>query len=250
MKANRAVVKLGTNSITNEDGRLNEELISSIVEQVVSVSDQWNVLLVTSGAVAAGLTLIDEKRYDETTNRQIYASVGQVQLMKMYASKFAEHNQVVAQMLTTKDDFTNRDHYLNMKNCLESLFKENIIPIMNENDFVAIEELMFTDNDELAGLVSQMLNADKLIVLTNVEGVLDENGVIVREFNYDDPVPNHILSAKSKSSFGKGGIQTKFKMAQEVAENGSEVYICNSIFKDVISRILAGEHIGTKFNPR
>lgn len=250
MKPKRVIIKLGTNAISNEDGTLDGDLIEDLVGQVAKISEEYNVLLVTSGAVGSGISLIGETRYDETTNRQVYAAVGQVQLMKLYSRLFDEHKLVVAQMLATKADFTNRNHYLNMKNCLESLFKENIIPIMNENDFVAVEELMFTDNDELAGLVAKMMEVNTLVVLTDVDGVYDEEGNVIKEFGYEDAMPDHIAKSQETSSFGKGGIQTKFKMAQESAKNGAEVFIVNSKVPDLIPRIIDGEHIGTKFLAR
>jgi len=210
---------------------------------------EYDVLMITSGAVGSGKSLISEKRFDDVTNKQIYAAVGQVELMKNYSQLFGEHGKVIAQMLATKEDFESRTHYLNMKNCLESLLQEGIVPIMNENDFVAIEELMFTDNDELAGLVSKMLGADKLIVLTNVDGIYDENEKVVGEFTHDCEVPSYISDTDEKSSFGRGGIQTKFKMAQTAAKNGTSVYIVGSKEKDLIAKVINGEEIGTKFIP-
>lgn len=250
MKTKKVVIKLGTNSISNDDRTLNIDLLKHIGDQVTSVLKDCDVLIVTSGAVGTGIGIMGEKRYDDTTNRQMYAAVGQVELMKIYSELFEKHGKNVAQILATKADFANRSHYLNMKNCLESLLKENITPVMNENDVVSINELMFTDNDELAGLVSKMLAADVLILSTNVDGVLDKDGTLIPEINYDSEIPKHIVDTNEKSSFGKGGIQTKFKMAQEAAKNGTEVYIANSKEPDFILRILNGERVGTKFIPR
>ncbi|MBI4232033.1 glutamate 5-kinase [Candidatus Peregrinibacteria bacterium] len=245
----KIVVKLGTNALTNADGSLNLPLLKDLVRQLAILIKEHHVLFVTSGAMGAGRTIINkEMQYDETTNRQLYAVVGQVKLMEIYSNMFKDHGVIVAQMLATRQDFENRTHCLNTKNCIESLFREGIIPIMNENDFVCVEELMFTDNDELSGIVSGVLFADTLIILSNVDGVLDAEGKVIREFHFNDELPENIIS-KDKSSFGKGGMQTKFKVAQNVAKRGTEVYIANSKESDVILRIINGESVGTRFIP-
>lgn len=244
------VVKLGTNAITNADGSVNKDLMKDLVRQLAEVYKETNLLFVTSGAMGCGRNIIKkELLYDEVTTRQLYAVVGQVKLMQIYAEFFAEHNVNVAQMLATRQDFANRVHALNTKNCIESLFREKIIPIMNENDFVCVEELMFTDNDELSGIISKMLFADKLIILSNVDGVLDQNQEVIPQFNYDAEMPKNIVTP-DKSAFGKGGMQSKFNVAANVARHGTKVVIANSKTPDVILRILNGEKVGTTFIPK
>lgn len=250
MQKQKIVIKIGTNAMTKKDKKLDEKLLADLVKQVAQIRKINDVLIVTSGAMGCGRSLVKADRYDSTTSRQIYAVVGQVKLMSLYSDLFKKYKTVVAQLLATKEDFANRVHYLNTKNCLESLFKQGVVPIMNENDFVCVEELMFTDNDELAGMISKMLCADKLIILTNVDGVLDKKGKVISEFNYKDKVPAHISSNKDTSSFGKGGMQTKFRMAQVAAENGTEVRIANSKLKNVLLKIMKGEKVGTKFIPK
>jgi glutamate 5-kinase len=243
------VVKIGTNALTKEDGNINEELLAGLTAQVSKIRAKHNILIVTSGAVGSGKSMLKINRHDEVTRRQIFAVVGQVKLMSIYSKLFQKHKLHVAQMLVTKEDFAHRTHYLNTKNCIESLFKEKIVPIMNENDLVAIDELMFTDNDELAGLISKMICADELIILTNVDGVLDKKGNVIKEFASGADVPTN-LTAGEKSSFGKGGMYNKFKTATDVAENGTEVFIANSKEKDVLLRIFNGENVGTKFTTK
>jgi glutamate 5-kinase len=240
------VVKIGTNALTNPDGSINEPLLDDLVEQVAKIRGKNNVMIVTSGAVGSGKSMLKIDRHDEVTRRQIFAVVGQVKLMSTYSKLFAKRKLNIAQMLVTKEDFVHRTHYLNTKNCIESLFKEKIVPVMNENDLVAIDELMFTDNDELAGLISKMICADKLIILTNVDGVYDKKGDVIKEFFHEDEMPANI-TAGEKSSFGKGGMYNKFKTAAEVAQNCTEVFIANSKEKDVILRIFNGESLGTRF---
>jgi len=244
----RIVVKIGTNALTKENQTIDEQLLKKLTDQISKIREKHDILVVTSGAMGSGRSLVKLSRHDEITKRQILAVVGQVKLMATYSKLFSAHKLVVAQMLVTKDDFGNRVHYLNTKNCVESLFKEKIIPIMNENDFVAIEELMFTDNDELAGMIAKMINADKLIILTNVDGVLDKDKKTIKEFSCDADIPQNIISSE-KSSFGKGGMQNKFKMAQDAAKNGTEVFIANSRVKDVILRIFKDENVGTRVVP-
>ena len=249
MNKKKIVVKLGTNSMTKEDGTLDQELIKDLVRQIADLKENFDVLLVTSGAMGCGRSIIKKKLdYDEVTTRQVYAVVGQVRLMELYANLFGEHGRVVAQMLATKEDFTNRSHILNTKNCIDSLFHEEIIPVMNENDFVCIEELMFTDNDELALMVSKMIFADTLIILSNVDGVYDSEKKVISEVAADEMMPRSIVSSE-KSSFGKGGMQNKFNVAQMAAKNGTTVFITNSKESDVITRICNGETVGTKFLP-
>lgn len=240
------VVKIGTNALTSLDGNIDEKLLAGLVKQIAEIGRKHNILLVTSGAVGCGKSMLKITRHDEVTKRQIFAVVGQVKLMSIYSKLFAKYRLPIAQMLVTKEDFANRTHYLNTKNCIESLFKEKIVPIMNENDLVAIEELMFTDNDELAGLISKMICADKLIILTNVNGVYDKKGHVIRKFDAYDEVPANLMAGE-KSSFGKGGMFNKFKTASDAAKNGTEVFIANSREKDVILRIFDGEDLGTKF---
>lgn len=243
----KIVVKIGTNALTNDDGSLNMDVMTSLVAQLAELRKGNDVLLVTSGAMGAGRSILKkELPYDETTKRQLYAVVGQVKLMEIYSQLFAEHGLHVAQMLATRQDFENRTHSLNTKNCIESLFRERIVPIMNENDFVCIEELMFTDNDELAGMISRMIFADLMIILSNVEGVYDLDGQVVRAFDCDAEVPPHIQTS-SKSAFGKGGMQSKFKMAQSVAASGIHVYIASSKEENALLKAVNGEQVGTRF---
>jgi glutamate 5-kinase len=250
MKSQRIIIKIGTNAMTKKDKLIDEKLLGCLIKEIAALNKDNEVMIVTSGAMGCGRSLVKLLRYDDTTNRQIYAVVGQVKLMSLYSHLFKKYKINVAQLLSTKEDFTIRSHYLNTKNCLESLFKEKIVPIMNENDFIAVEELMFTDNDELAGMISKMLNADKIIILTNVKGVYDKKGKVIPEVYYNEEIPDYILNSKDKSSFGKGGIQTKFKVAQEAAAHGTEVFIVSSKEENVIARIMKGEKVGTKFVPQ
>ena len=173
----RIVVKIGSQVLCEQDGSLNQQVLSSLVVQLASLqAEGWQVLLVSSGAVAAGSGLAGEKLgriSDPVTRQQVMAATGQVRLMETYRKLFEQHDLPVAQVLATKSDFQTRRHYLNMRGCIEALLSTGIVPVVNENDVVAVTELMFTDNDELAGLLAGMVNADLLCLLSTVQGVFD-----------------------------------------------------------------------------
>jgi len=248
----RIVVKIGTGVISKENGKINERVIKHIVEETTRLRrKKIEVVLVTSGAVGTGRGLFALKnRPDSTIGKQAYAAVGQVKLMGMYAEHFAKNNIICAQVLATKEDFRDKEHYLNMKNCLENLLRNNVVPVVNENDVVAISELVFTDNDELAGLVASQLNADAVIILTGVDGVLADSRVI-REIGFAQIASFRKYITKDKSSFGRGGMRTKFDIAKKLSAQGITTHIANGHRRSVIvDIIIRGMPVGTKFLPR
>lgn len=212
------------------------------------------VILVSSGAVAAGRSIFKySKKLDTVAERQLLASLGQVKLINIYTALFSELSQLCAQVLVTKQDFKDRHHYLNMQNCLNALLANDIIPIVNENDVISITELMFTDNDELAGLISSMLDVDALYILTNVDGIYDGNPAdtgssVISEFDVKAHELEKIAS-ESKSNFGRGGIITKCNTALRVAGIGIPVVIANGKTEEILLKIDRGEKIGTTFKP-
>src|SRR5580698_10090588 len=169
----RIIIKIGSNVFTQANGLPNLQRIEHLVEQIAAIKKHGKeVILVSSGAVASGRSLITvSEKYDAIAARQLLASIGQVKLINTYSSLFERFDILCSQVLVTKEDFRDRMHYLNMKNCLELLLQHQVIPVVNENDVVSVTELMFTDNDELAGLIASMLNAQALIVLSNVDGI-------------------------------------------------------------------------------
>lgn len=249
----RIVIKIGSNVITQPDGSVNIELLQHLCWQVSQLKQQGKqVLIVSSGAVAAGRGIFPlQKKIDPVTRRQLLAAVGQNQLMQTYTRLFLQYQDHCAQVLVTKEDFRSRRHYLNIRNCLEGMLAHQVIPVINENDVVSVTELMFTDNDELAGLVAAMLDVNTLIILTNVEGLYDRNpkdpeaqlitSVDSRKFDFTG-----IISAE-KSEFGRGGMLTKARMAQKLAAMGTDVYIAGGKQEQVLLSIAAGETVGTKF---
>jgi len=253
---NRVCIKIGSNVLTKEDGLPNEKLIQNIVRQIAELKQKGKqVILISSGAVAAGRSVFkSKKKLDTVAERQLLSSLGQVKLINIYTELFDQFDQHCAQVLVTKQDFKDRHHYLNMQNCLNALLSNNIIPIVNENDVISITELMFTDNDELAGLISAMLNVDSLYILTNVDGIYDGNpehltSSVIEEFEMTN---QHLakITSNVKSNFGRGGIITKCHTAKRVAGIGIPVVIANGNTENIIIRLLDGEKLGTSFKPK
>lgn len=239
----RITIKVGSNVLAAPKGNLDVEQIKGIVEQLAYLrKSHVDVILVSSGAVAAGRGLLqDTKPMDTISNRQLYSSVGQVHLINTYNSLLAEKNLRCAQVLVTKEDFRDRVHYLNLKNCISVLLQNGIIPIVNENDAISINELMFTDNDELSGMLASMTGSEALMLLTNVDGILDgvpgeDNVKVIMEANDYDHDISHYIQVK-KSDFGRGGMVTKFHIAQKISKQGITVYIANGKRKSIITDI-------------
>ena len=155
---------------------------------------------------------------------------------------------IIAQVLATKEDFRDAQHYLNMQNCFEGLLLDNVIPIVNENDVVATTELMFTDNDELAGLVAEQLKADSLIILTNTEGILDDEGKTILEVNSSNIEIVLGYINPDKSTGGRGGMTSKFKVAKKLSEKGISVHIVNGKREGILLDIVKGQKVGTHFS--
>lgn len=242
--------------ITNKDGFPDEVVIENLCRQIKSLRDDGHrVIVVTSGAVAAGRSLYRfPRKTDTVVQRQVLSAIGQVKLISLYSNIFSKEGILCSQVLVTKEDFKSRSHYLNMKNCLTALLSNHIVPVINENDVISVTELMFTDNDELAGLVSAMMNTDILIILTNVDGVYDgEPGQPGTNLihTYDASTVNiEALSFGSKSGFGRGGILTKCQTSTKIAGMGIPVHIGNGRTENIVSRILSNEEIGTRFPAR
>lgn len=252
----KIVVKVGSNVIAGENGLPDEAVMHALISQIAEAKKKGaEVILVSSGAVASGRSLwqVSEKA-DPIARRQLLASIGQVQLISTYTRLLQPHGLLCAQILVTKEDFRDRMHYLNMKRCLSTLLHNNIIPIINENDVISVTELMFTDNDELAGLISSMLGADTLIILTNVDGIYDrppkEPGATVIPVMDGNRTDFASFISTEKSNFGRGGMITKCSIAQKLAQVGIKVHIANGKTPGIISAILQNKQVGTVFAPK
>ena len=250
MKWNRIVIKVGTNVLTDEHGDIDNGIIEGIVSQIAKLKAAGKeVILVSSGAVGAGKSLVTlPEKINNVTKRQVYSSIGQIELMSKYKVAFAKNGILCAQVLATKEDFRDRIHYVNMKRCLLALLRDNVIPILNENDVISISELMFTDNDELAGWVSSLINTTAMILLTNVDGVLTDQGrgpVIPLIDSKNKIVFENVNMVKSL--YGRGGMLTKIRICQKVAQNGINAYIANGKTPDIITKLIKGDTICTYF---
>ncbi len=235
-------IKVGSNVLTGEGGMLNVERMKHLVSQIATLHKAGHkVILVSSGAVAAGRGLItDYQELDPVARRQLLSSVGQVKLIDTYKQLFDEYGMRIAQLLVTKQDLGSRMHYLNMKNCFNTLWKSGVLPVVNENDAVSLTGLMFTDNDELSGLIASMMDCQKLFILSNIDGIYDgdpklEGSKVIREVAHGTSVAQYVQA--TKSDFGRGGMVTKCRTAQKTAQAGLDVYIANGTTENVITRL-------------
>ena len=251
----KIVVKVGTNVLAREDGLLDITSISHLVDQIAALKQAGTeVILVSSGAVGAGRSLFEvPEGMSKVVRRQVLSAIGQVRLMEIYRQLFANHGLFCAQVLATKSDFQGHTHYNNMKNCFLALLRDRVVPIVNENDVVSVSELMFTDNDELAGLVAAMTNADALVILSSVDGLLsappgEPGSEIIREIACDDKQWLRAITP-SRSSFGRGGMHTKFRIAQKAAKVGITTIIANGRRANILPDIMKGDFVGTRFLP-
>lgn len=257
MKMKRIAVKIGSNVLTRKDGTLDITRMSAITDQVAELHKRgWEVILISSGAVASGRSEINPNHtLDEVSSRQLYSAIGQAKLMGKYYTLFREHGIICGQVLTTKEGLDKADHYQNQQHCMEVMLGERVIPIVNENDTLSITELMFTDNDELSGLMAEMMQVDMLIILSNIDGIYNghpdnpESQVIRTIQAGDDSMAQYILS--EKSAFGRGGMLTKCHIASRVASNGISVIIANGKREDVLLNLIdhPEETICTRFLP-
>ncbi|MCL4109133.1 UNVERIFIED_CONTAM: hypothetical protein GTU68_028314 [Idotea baltica] len=248
------VVKVGTNVLSNGDGAIDTITTGGLVQQISGLKSQGEqVILISSGAVGSGKQVISPTSDALTSveKRQLWAAVGQPRLLNYYMQQFSKYDIHVAQILATKEDFRDRKHYLHMRNCFKALLNENVIPIVNENDVIAVDELMFTDNDELASLVASMMGARALYILTNVDGVFkgdpsEKGAELIREINADSQSEIE-FKADLKSSFGRGGMATKYRMSKRLASMGIDVFIANGKRPGILEEIHQGTGIFTRF---
>jgi glutamate 5-kinase len=245
----RIAIKVGSNVITQEDGSLNDGRILRIVEDVAILYKRGiEVVLITSGAVAAGRSEVTpSKKTNIVAAKQIWAAIGQVKLMSSYQFLFGKYGIHAGQLLATKESFRDRIHYLNMMNCISAMLENKVLPIVNENDTVSINELMFTDNDELSGLISSMMDCKSLIILSNVDGVYNgipgkEGTELIKEIDKDSEALDKYISTEI-SGFGRGGMLTKCNIARKIASHGIDVFIANGTRNSMISDIVTGKNV-------
>ncbi|MCD8031288.1 MAG: glutamate 5-kinase [Bacteroides sp.] len=232
-RLSRIAVKIGSNVLTRKDGTLDVTRMSALVDQIAELYKSGiEVIVISSGAVASGRSEIPSspRKLDSVDQRQLFSAVGQAKLINRYYELFRDHSITVGQVLTTKENFGSRRHYLNQKNCMTVMLENGVIPIVNENDTISVTELMFTDNDELSGLIASMMDAEALIILSNVDGIYngapsDPASQIIPLIATGQDISDYIQT--SRSSFGRGGMLTKTSIARKVADEGIQVIIAN-----------------------
>mgnify|MGYP000195230986 CR=1 FL=1 len=252
----RIAVKVGSNVLTRRDGTLDVTRMSALVDQIAELHKTGvEIILVSSGAVASGRSEVHPaKKLDSVDQRQLFSAVGQAKLINRYYELFREHGIAVGQVLTMKESFGTRRHYLNQKNCMTVMLENGVIPIVNENDTISVSELMFTDNDELSGLIASMMDAQALIILSNIDGIYngspaDPSSEVIREIGQGKDLSSYIQT--SKSSFGRGGMLTKTNIARKVADEGITVIIANGKKDNILVDLLQHpeETVCTRFVP-
>lgn len=252
----RVAVKIGSNVLTRKDGSLDVTRMSALTDQIAALwKSGVEVILISSGAVASGRNEIkNSRKLDSIDQRQLYSAVGQVKLIYRYYELFREHGINVGQVLTTKENFGSRRHYLNQRNCMSVMLENGVMPIVNENDTISVTELMFTDNDDLSGLIAAMMDVQALIILSNIDGIYDgppsdPASKVIPEIKKGEDISVFIQGVRS--SFGRGGMQTKTNIARKVADEGITVFIANGKKDDILINLLQNplNTICTRFVP-
>lgn len=253
MYKERIVIKVGTNVMTNRDNRIVRPVLRRLVKQVAELYER-NIMtiLVSSGSVIAGKEVLGESKIEnETQKRQVYSAIGQPRMMRKYYNLFNDYGIKCAQVLPTKRDFSPGVHRQNIINCCEGLMAEGVIPIANEDDAVSVTISMFSDNDELASLIAQLMNADKLIILTDIDGLYtghpqSEDSDLIPKVNPTENLDKYIKDTNKKPGEGRGGMGSKLDYAQETAANNIPTFIANGKRDNTIIDIIDGKSVGTK----
>lgn len=254
MNLKRVVVKLGTTSLTGPDGEPDRRRIRKITDQVAELRKQGiSCVIVSSGAIAAGMQPLGlSKRPSDMPTLQAAASVGQRRLMDLYASLLGAKGLTVGQILLTQDDIVQRRHYLNARHTIDRLLELGCVPVVNENDTVATQEIRYGDNDRLAALVANLVGADLLVMLSDVEGVFSSHpgkeGATLLE-NVEEITPSLLSSAGRTSLLGSGGMASKLEAARMATFSGVAVVIASANRRGVLLDICAGRKVGTYFQP-
>jgi glutamate 5-kinase len=253
-KTRRVVVKIGSRILVNDHQGLDETRLASLVAQMAGERQAGRqVICVSSGAVAAGLRELGyTARPTDLPSIQASAAIGQARLMQLYRTLFAQHGLNVAQVLLTHADLRSRERHLNARNTFATLLEHGVIPIVNENDTVSVEEIRFGDNDQLSALVAMLVHADLLVMLTTTEGLLTRPPELAGELVPHVAKVTKEISAMAgapASTLSLGGMRSKVFAAEMVMRAGERAVIANGNVDNVLSRIMAGENVGTLFEP-
>ncbi len=245
----RIVVKLGTKLLTEKSGLLNLKSMGRIIGELGQLMDAGHeIIIVSSGAIGAGcgvLQISPDKLY--LRQKQAVASIGQTELMKVFKEFFKKQNRIIGQILITSSDLSSRRSYLNIRNTIFTLLDMGVVPVINENDTVAVEELKFKDNDKIAGIVTAKVDADKLVILTDVKGLYDDKDCLVKEVKKVDQKIYDYASGKG-SELSMGGMKTKLQTAKKLIKLcGANMYIADGTKEGNLKSIAEGKNPGTEF---
>ena len=252
-KAQRIVIKIGSSLVTNQGQGLDRARLSSIAEQIAYLKgEKKTVVLVSSGAIAEGMQRLNwKKRPHELYKLQAAAAVGQMGLIQTYESCFYNHKLQAAQLLLTHEDLSDRKRYLNARSTLTTLLDMNVVPIINENDSVATDEIRFGDNDTLAALVTNLIEADVLVILTDQAGLyttdprIDSKAKLLNKVMVEDPAIEQMAGGVG-SLIGRGGMLTKIIAAKHAARSGAHTIIASGHEENILIRLAQGEAVGTQ----
>ncbi|WP_242155081.1 glutamate 5-kinase [Aestuariivivens sediminis] len=253
MYKEKIVIKVGTNVMTNKDNRIVRPVLRRLVRQIAELYDR-NIMtiLVSSGSVIAGKEVLGKSKIkNKTQKRQVYSAIGQPRMMRLYYNIFHDYGMKCAQVLPTKRDFSPGVHRENMINCCEGLLSEGVVPIANEDDAVSLTMSMFSDNDELASLIAQLMKVDRLIILTDIDGLYTghpeaKTSDLVRCVDPNDNLEKYIRDSNKSDEEGRGGMGSKLDYAQQTAANNIPTYIANGKKDNTIIDIIEGKAVGTK----
>ena len=243
-KKMRLTIKIGSNVLTRKDGSLDVTRMSALVDQIAWLRNEGHeVILVSSGAVASGRSELKHIQHDldSVDQRQLFSAVGQAKLINRYFELFREYDIAVGQVLTMKENFSDSEHRKNQENCMKVMLENDVLPIVNENDTVSVTELMFTDNDELSGLMARMTQSQMLIILSNIDGIYtgdpaDPASKLIRTIEPGKQLDEYIQD--KKSSAGRGGMQSKSNVATQTAAAGISVIIANGKRDDILVKLM------------
>lgn len=250
----RIVVKVGTNVLTNSENRIVKKYLEKIVKQICTLHEEGIMcVLVSSGSAISGKEVMGGTKLkieDKNIRRQVFASIGQPRLMHHYYDLFNNYGLRCAQILATKRDFAPGLHRTNMTNCYEGLLDNGVIPIANEDDAVSLTMSMFTDNDELASLIAEMVQADMLILLTDIDGLYDghpndDKSELIEHVSVDQKVEDFIQENEKGEGEGRGGMESKIDVAKASAKKNIPTIIANGNKENVILDIVRGKNVGT-----
>jgi glutamate 5-kinase len=255
-RVRRVVIKIGSQILSSTEG-IEESRLRALVRELAALHDQKKeIVVVSSGAVAAGMTRLGRKERPKTIpEKQALAAVGQIKLMALYERHFSKFDKSVAQVLLTHADLANRQRYINAKHTFQTLLELSIVPIVNENDTVAVEEMKFGDNDHLSALVATLLDADLLVILSDVEGVYDRDPRVFNDarlipFIDDIKKAKGAINGMSQSALGTGGIATKVAAGEEAAAAGIPSIITSGLSARAVERVFdVEEQVGTLILP-